>query len=160
MTIRYAHFMQPTWRIQTVLRAEWMFDCACVRCAESERSDMGTFTSYFQCKCEGFFNKRINASEIFECHKCSIQRDFSTKLRELATIEDIINRSNNPDQIEKICSQLENDELIHEQYYLKTIAFIKFGELFQDTQVLELLIKVESRTKTALNLIRFNNETN
>ena len=133
-----------------------MFDCACVRCAESERSDMGTFASYFQCKCEGFFNKRINASEIFKCNKCSIQRDFSTKLRELATIEEMINRSNNLDQIEKICSQLENDELIHELHYLKTIAFMKFGELFQDSQSLglEILIKVELRTKTSLNLIR------
>ena len=68
----------------------------------------------------------------------------------------MINRSNNLDQIEKICSQLENDELIHELHYLKTIAFMKFGELFQDSQSLGLenLIKVELRTKTSLNLIR------
>ena len=136
-----------------------MFDCDCVRCAESEKSDMGSFTSYFKCKCQGFFNKRINASEIFECHKCSIQRDFSTKFLELATIEEIINRSNNTDQLEKICSQLENDKFIHELYYLKTMAFMKYGEVFQDSQALDTLMKVESRTKTALNLIRLNNVT-
>ena len=115
---------------------------------------MGTFMSYFQCKCEGFFNKQINDSETFACNKCFIEKDFSTKLNQLATTEEIINNSTNLAQIEEICSQLEKDESIHDLYYLNIKAFMKYSELSTVSRDLETLEKVEARTKAALNLIR------
>ena len=99
---------------------------------------------------------RLGESDTFRCSKCGGERDFAEKLEKMSTIERNINSSNYNDtsQLENLCSQLENDEHVHEMFYLNVKVLMKYVDLFQDSRDKAVLENVEARTKPILKLIR------
>ena len=99
---------------------------------------------------------RLGDSDTFRCSQCGGERDFTEKLEKMSTIERNINSSNYNDtsQLDNLCSQLENDEHVHEMFYLNVKVLMRYVDLFQDSRDKAVLEKVEARTKPILKLIR------
>ena len=58
------HYLSTAWQRKEEIRAEWMFDCNCLRCAD----DSDLFMSFLKClKCDGFYNQKSDCSLNFSC---------------------------------------------------------------------------------------------
>jgi len=152
LTIRYTTFTRSQWSIQEELRREWMFECACERCADPLKSDVGTFTSFLKCKCGGFYNQKKKNTFSFQCNKCTSNEDFTESYTRFSEIENEL--LNSHADIESLCIEMEKDERIHDMFYLKSKVFMTFIEAYCDSKDPVDVDKVVFRTKIVLQLIR------
>ena len=146
--------MSPAWRRKEEIRAEWMFDCDCPRCADD--SDLKTFMSFLKClKCDGFYNQKSDSSLTFSCSQCKHSQDFSEKFRRFGEIEERLGSDSlTEEEIKSLCDEIDGDEQIHEKFYIKVKLYMKFSETFNESSDEVLLEDVSNKVKIVLNLIR------
>ena len=155
LTMRYTSFLSPVWRRRQEIKTEWMFDCDCVRCIDN--SDLNTFLSALSCHCGGFYSNKLDNKHgfTFSCSGCQQARDFTEKFERFQQIEERLSScSLTREELRSFLAEIDADEQIHDQFYLKVKANMKYCEMFQDSSDRETLEEVMSRVKTVLNLIR------
>lgn len=159
LTMRYTSFLSPVWRRREEIKTEWMFDCDCLRC--SDNSDLNTFLSVLTCHCGGFYsNKQDNKQDnkhgfTFICSGCQQSRDFTEKFERFQQIEERLSCSSlTREELGSLLAEIDGDAEVHDQFYLKVKANMKYCEMFQSSSERETLEEVGRRVKTVLNLIR------
>ena len=163
LTMRYttiATALSPAWSRRQLIRAEWMFDCHCPRCLDS--SDLNTFLAALKCQnCGGYFNnkqdnKQDNNDRLrFICNGCHQSEDFTEKFERFQQIEERLScNSLTGKELRAICAEIDGDAQVHDQFYVKVRANMKYSEMFQDCQDRATLEEVMRRVKIVLNLIR------
>jgi len=103
-----------------------------------------------------FSNKLDNKHGLtFSCSGCQQARDFTEKFERFQQIEGRLSScSLSREELRSFLAEIDADEQIHDQFYLKVRANMKYCEMFQDSSDRETLEEVMSRVKTVLNLIR------
>ena len=158
LTMRYTTIttaLSPVWSRREHIRAEWMFDCRCVRCEDT--SDLNTYLSALNCLCGGFYSNKHDDSErlTFNCSGCQQSEDFTEKFARFHQIEERLScGSLTREELRVLCAEIDGDGRVHDQFYLKVRANMKYSEMFQDSSDKETLEEVMRRVKLVLNLIR------
>ena len=151
--MRYTHYLSPTWQTKEQIRAEWKFDCDCPRC--SDDSDLQTFMSFLKClTCSGYYNIKLDSFN-FSCSQCKQSKDFSEKFKRFAEIEERLDSASlDQEEIRALCDEIDGDDEVHDNFYIKVKLYMKFSETFKDSSDKHLLEDVASKVKIVLNLIR------
>ena len=160
LTMRYTTIttaLSPVWTRRQLISTEWMFDCCCPRCQDT--SDLNTFLSALKCHCGGFYNNKQDNKDSdrlrFICNGCQQSEDFTEKFARFQQIEERLSCSSlTGEELRALCAEIDGDAEIHDKFYMKVRANMKYSEMFQDSQERETLEEVMRRVKIVLNLIR------
>ena len=151
LTIRYIQTMQARWAIQDKLEQEWFFICGCKRCKDA--TELGSHFSSLQCPCGGFFSDKTCNWYEFICSHCGKCQDLSEKFKQVEEIESKL-VSSSKETITELCKFVEDDLMIHSNFYLTLKLYMKYIDMEGTDDREEVLKDVILRVKSVLNTLQ------
>jgi len=153
LTMRYTNFIDSKWSIQAKLQNDWLFVCNCKRCGDV--TELGSHFSSLQCPCGGYYYQTIKDPQRHAtiCSKCEKCMDFTDKFLEFKEIESNL-FSASAQNISELCDVIEADKEIHDTFFMKTKACMKYVDIFQNTDNQEILENVVHHVKIVLNTLQ------